>query len=156
MLLPALSALLGPAGRLEEFCRRWKITELSLFGSALRDDFRADSDIDLLACFAPDAEWSLLDHARMEKELKEMLGREVDLVCRTTVEASPNWIRRREILNTGEEIIIAKSGRPVAKLVRVAAEPRTPGRLKGRIRISADFDQPLPEEILATFRGERE
>jgi len=154
MLHPALSALLGPADRLEEFCHRWKVTELSLFGS-LRDDFRADSDIDLLACFAPDAEWSLLDHARMEEELKEMLGREVDLVSRTAVEASPNWIRRREILNTGEEIIIAKRGRPVAKLVRVAAEPRTPGRLKGRIRISADFDQPLPEEILAAFRGGR-
>jgi prevent-host-death family protein len=56
----------------------------------------------------------------------------------------------------GEEVIIAKSGRPVAKLVRVAAEPRKPGRLKGRIRVSADFDEPLPEEILAGFRGERE
>ena len=55
----------------------------------------------------------------------------------------------------GEEVIIAKSGRPVAKLVRVAVEPRRPGRLKGRIRVSADFDEPLPEEILAAFRGER-
>ncbi len=54
----------------------------------------------------------------------------------------------------GKEIFIAKSGRPVAKLVRVATEPRTPGRLKGRIRISADFDEPLPDEILAPFRGE--
>jgi len=56
----------------------------------------------------------------------------------------------------GEEVIIAKSGRPVAKLVRVAAEPRKPGRLKGRIRISPDFDEPLPDEVLAAFRGERE
>jgi prevent-host-death family protein len=56
----------------------------------------------------------------------------------------------------GEEVIIAKSGKPVAKLVRVAAEPRRPGRLKGRIRVSADFDEPLPEEILTAFRGERE
>ncbi len=56
----------------------------------------------------------------------------------------------------GEEVIIAKSGRPVAKLVRVAVEPRKPGRLKGRIRIGADFDEPLPEEILAAFRGEKE
>jgi prevent-host-death family protein len=53
----------------------------------------------------------------------------------------------------GEEIIIAKRGRPVAKLVRVAAEPRKPGRLKGRIRIGPDFDEPLPEEILSAFRG---
>jgi len=56
----------------------------------------------------------------------------------------------------GEEVIIAKSGKPVAKLVRVAVEPRKPGRLKGRIRVSADFDEPLPEEILAAFCGERE
>jgi prevent-host-death family protein len=56
----------------------------------------------------------------------------------------------------GEEIIIAKSGRPVAKLVRVTAEPRRPGRLKGRIRIGPDFDEPLPAEILAAFRGEGE
>jgi antitoxin (DNA-binding transcriptional repressor) of toxin-antitoxin stability system len=54
----------------------------------------------------------------------------------------------------GEETIIAKSGRPVAKLVRLAAEPRKPGRLKGRIRVGADFDEPLPNEILAAFRGE--
>jgi prevent-host-death family protein len=56
----------------------------------------------------------------------------------------------------GEEIIIAKSGRPVAKLVRVAAEPRKPGRLKGRIRIGSGFDDPLPDEVLAAFRGEDE
>jgi prevent-host-death family protein len=56
----------------------------------------------------------------------------------------------------GEEIIIAKSGRPVAKLVQVSAEPRKPGRLKGRIRIGPDFDEPLPEEILTAFRGEGE
>jgi prevent-host-death family protein len=52
----------------------------------------------------------------------------------------------------GEEVIIAKSGRPVAKLVRVAVEPRRPGRLKRRIRVGADFEEPLPEEILAAFR----
>jgi uncharacterized protein len=96
-----------PADRLEDFCRRWKITELALFGSALRDDFRADSDIDLLARFAPDAEWSLLDHAKMERELTEMLGREVDLVSRTAIEASPNWIRRREILSTARALYAA-------------------------------------------------
>ena len=97
-----------PIDRLEEFCRHWNIVELSLFGSALRDDFRADSDIDLLACFAPDAEWSLLDHARMERELTEMLGREVDLVSRAAVEASPNWIRRNEILDTARILYSVK------------------------------------------------
>ena len=56
----------------------------------------------------------------------------------------------------GEEIIIAKSGRPVAKLVRMAVEPRRPGRLKGRIRVGPEFDEPLPDEILSVFRGEKE
>ncbi len=55
----------------------------------------------------------------------------------------------------GEEIAIAKSGRPVAKLVRLPRQPRQPGRLKSRIRIAPDFDDPLPEEIAAGFRGER-
>lgn len=71
-------------------------------------------------------------------------------------EAKTHLSRLLERVAEGEEIIIAKSGRPVAKLVRVAAEPRKPGRLKGRIRIDADFDEPLPEEILAGFRGEGE
>lgn len=71
-------------------------------------------------------------------------------------EAKTHLSRLLDRVAEGEEIIIAKSGKPVAKLVRVAVEPRRPGRLKGRIRISPDFDEPLPEEILATFRGERE
>lgn len=54
----------------------------------------------------------------------------------------------------GEEIVIAKSGRPVAKLVRFLSEPRRPGRLKGKIRMASDFDDPLPESIAAAFRGE--
>ncbi len=53
----------------------------------------------------------------------------------------------------GEEIVIAKNGKPVARLVPVRAEPRRPGRLKGRVRIGPDFDAPLPEPIAATFRG---
>ncbi len=96
-----------PADRIEEFCRRWKIVELCLFGSALRDDFRPGSDIDLLVRFAPYADWSLLDHARMERELTGILGREVDLVSRTAVEASPNWIRRQEILSTARALYAA-------------------------------------------------
>jgi predicted nucleotidyltransferase len=100
-------SLSWPADRIEEFCRRWKIVELSLFGSALRADFRPDSDVDLLVRFAPDADWSLLDHARMERELSEILGREVDLVSRTAVEASPNWIRRQEILKTARPLYAA-------------------------------------------------
>lgn len=71
-------------------------------------------------------------------------------------DAKTHLSRLLERVAQGEEIIIAKSGRPVAKLVRVAVEPRKPGRLKGRIRFAPDFDAPLPEEILAAFRGEGE
>lgn len=71
-------------------------------------------------------------------------------------EAQTHFSRLLDRVAEGEEIIIAKSGRPVAKLVRIAAEPRKPGRLKGRIRIGPDFDESLPAEILASFRGERE
>lgn len=71
-------------------------------------------------------------------------------------EAKTHLSRLLERVAEGEEIVIAKSGRPVAKLVRVTLEPRKPGRLKGRIRIAPDFDEPLPDEILTAFRGEGE
>jgi prevent-host-death family protein len=69
-------------------------------------------------------------------------------------EAKTHLSRLFDRVAGGEEIIIAKTGRPVAKLIRVAGEPRRPGRLKGRVRIVPDFDEPLPDEILAAFRGE--
>ena len=93
-----------PMERIADFCHRWKVTELSLFGSALRDDFRPDSDIDLLASFSDDADWSLLDHALMELELEESLGRKVQLLTRRSVERSDNSIRRREILQSARSI----------------------------------------------------
>ena len=96
-----------PQQEIEEFCRRWKIVELSVFGSVLREDFRPDSDIDLLVRFDSGACWSLFDHARMERELGEILGREVDLVSRSAVERSPNWIRREEILSTARTLYAA-------------------------------------------------
>ena len=93
--------------RIEEFCRKWKIYELALFSSALRDDFMPDSDYDFLVRFAPEADWSLFDHVRMEIELKELLGREVDLVSRRAIEQSRNWIRRKAILESAEVIYVA-------------------------------------------------
>ena len=71
-------------------------------------------------------------------------------------EAKTHLSRLLDRVVEGEEIIIAKSGKPVAKLVRLPAEPRQPGRLKGQIHIGPDFDEPLPEEILSAFRGEGE
>jgi predicted nucleotidyltransferase len=88
--------------KIAEFCQRWKITELALFGSVLREDFRSDSDVDVLATFAPDAQWSLFDHVDIEEELSVLVGRKVDLVSRRAIERSANWIRRKAILETAE------------------------------------------------------
>jgi uncharacterized protein len=96
-----------PEEVLSRFCQHWKIRELALFGSVLRDDFRPDSDIDVLVTFDTDADWSLLDHVRMQKDLEALLGREVDLVSRRGIERSANWIRRQAILNTAETIYAA-------------------------------------------------
>jgi predicted nucleotidyltransferase len=100
----AETRLMIPTEEISDFCQRWKITELALFGSVLRPDFGADSDVDVLVSFAPDARWSLFDLVAMESELQAILGREVDLVERTAVEQSENHIRRKRILNDMEVI----------------------------------------------------
>ena len=99
-----MTAFEFPLEWLAEFCKRWKISELAVFGSAVRGGFRSGgsdpSDVDLLVTYAPDAAWSLLDESRMVAELESMLGRPVDLVSRRAVEQSHNTARRREILST--------------------------------------------------------
>jgi len=90
--------------KIAAFCRKWKITEFSLFGSALRDDFGPDSDVDVLVSYADDARWGLSDLCRMEDELKAIFGRDVDLVDRRAVERSENYIRRRHVLKHLETI----------------------------------------------------
>jgi len=94
-------------GRLAAFCDRWKVTRLDLFGSVLRDDFRPDSDVDVLVTFQPDADWGLLDHAAMEEELAGLLGRPIDLLPRRSVERSANPIRRDAILASAEPLFSA-------------------------------------------------
>lgn len=93
--------------QLTAFCKRWRIVELALFGSVLREDFGPDSDIDVLVHFDSQARHTLLDIAQMENELSRMLGREVDLIERTAVEQSRNYIRRKSILNSAETIYAA-------------------------------------------------
>ena len=97
-----------PKEKIADFCRKWKIVELSLFGSVLRDDFRPDSDVDVLVTFSPDAEWSLLDHMAMEEEMSAMLGGKVDLVTRKAIERSENYIRRKAILETAQPYYVAR------------------------------------------------
>ena len=89
------------------FCRKWKIKELALFGSVLGDDFRPDSDVDVLVTFHSDAGWGLFDHVQMQDELSETFGRTVDLVTRRSVEARENWIRRDAILTSAESLYAA-------------------------------------------------
>ena len=86
---------------LAEFCRRWRVRELSVFGSALRDDFGPESDLDFLVSFDPEAPWSLWDLVTMRDELAAITGREVDLVEK---EGLRNPYRRKEILSTPEVI----------------------------------------------------
>ncbi len=93
-----------PEREISHFCQRWQIVEFAVFGSALRDDFGPDSDLDVLVTFEPHANWSLLDHLRMEEELSGLLRRDIDLFTRRAVERSDNWLRRREILDTAEVI----------------------------------------------------
>lgn len=93
-----------PHDQLVDFCRRWLIIEFALFGSAIRDDFNSESDLDILVSFAPDADWSLFDHLQMEQELAKLLNRKIDLFSKRAVEQSHNPIRRREILSTAKII----------------------------------------------------
>ena len=102
------SNIMIPKSRLEKYCSKWKITELSLFGSVLRDDFQHSSDVDVLVSFAEDAHWSLFDLVTAQAELAGILGRPVDLVERRAVERSENYIRRRHILDSAETVYVAR------------------------------------------------
>ncbi len=83
---------------LEAFCQRWQVQELALFGSVLTTNFGDNSDIDVLVSFQPATNRSLLDLIQAEIELSGIMGKPVDLVERSVIEQSDNWIRRRSIL----------------------------------------------------------
>lgn len=105
--LPSNSVAIAlPYDAIAQFCQRWKIQEFYLFGSVLRDDFRPDSDIDVMVQFAPNSSWGLLELVRMKRELEELFMRKVDLLTKKTIERSENWIRRREILGTARLIYV--------------------------------------------------
>jgi len=93
--------------KVEAFCKKWKIIELSLFGSVIRDDFREDSDVDVLVRWAEDARWSAFQIFDAEDELSDILGREVDLVTNRSVEEQENWLRKRQILNSAQRYYVA-------------------------------------------------
>jgi predicted nucleotidyltransferase len=89
-----------PFDTISVFCKRWEVKELALFGSVLRDEFGPDSDVDVLVRFESEHTPGLLGIVRMERELSELFGRQVDLVTRGAVENSRNYIRRKAILDS--------------------------------------------------------
>ena len=90
--------------RIADFCRRWKITEMSVFGSVVREDFRPDSDIDVLVSFEAGAGWSLFDVVTIQEELAILLGRPVDLIEEAALR---NPYRRAAILESKQIVYAA-------------------------------------------------
>lgn len=93
-----------PEKKISAFCKHWKITEFAIFGSALGDEFHADSDVDVLVSFAPDATITLFDMVQMQDELEKIFGRDVDLISKRGVEQSRNYLRKKNILENAQVI----------------------------------------------------
>lgn len=93
-----------PYDEIVAFTHRWDLTEFSLFGSILRDDFRPDSDVDVMVAFPPDSEATLFDMMHMQDELVEIFGRPVDLLTRYGVEHGRNPFTRKYILEGSQTI----------------------------------------------------
>ena len=99
--MPGRARIPVPHERIADFCRRHHIRRLALFGSVLRDDFRADSDVDVLAEFEP-GQTPGFAFVRVQDELSQILGRRVDL--RTPNELSKYF--RDEVLAEAEELYV--------------------------------------------------
>ena len=95
-----------PMEQIETFCKKWNVREFSLFGSVLTDNFRPDSDIDVMVEFKPKARRSLFEMVSMNDELKTIFGRDVDLMTRQAIEQSRNYIRRKSILTSMEVVYV--------------------------------------------------
>ena len=90
---------------IRDFCKKWKIHELRVFGSILRDDFNADSDVDFLVDWDNGVARDAFDHMDMEDELEEIIGRKVDVVSRSAILAGGNRFRIKEILGKAELVL---------------------------------------------------
>ncbi len=91
-----------PKEKVAALCRRNRIRSLALFGSVLRDDFRSDSDVDVLIDFDDEAEIGFLDLGRIRRELTVLLGRPVDLALRKGLKT-----RVRDSVLSNAEIVYA-------------------------------------------------
>ncbi|HYR12026.1 MAG TPA: nucleotidyltransferase family protein, partial [Longimicrobium sp.] len=93
-----------PREQIAEFCSKWKVDELALFGSVLRDDFRPDSDVDVLLTFAPDAGVSLFDYAEIQDDLEAIFGRRVDVASKRGIQEGRNPFSQKAILGSARVI----------------------------------------------------
>jgi len=91
-----------PHDAIAAFCKKWNVQEFYLFGSVLRADFSAGSDVDIAVRFPAGAAYSLFDLADMEDELRDIFGRDVDLLTLRAIEGMRNPHRRRAILESLE------------------------------------------------------
>jgi predicted nucleotidyltransferase len=96
-----------PIDKIADFCDRWSIIEFALFGSVLRNDFRDDSDIDVLVTFAPESKRGLTETIQMRDELQIIFDRKVDLIVKAAIDRSRNWLRRKNILESAQTIYAA-------------------------------------------------
>jgi predicted nucleotidyltransferase len=96
-----------PETQIKDFCQKYHVREFQLFGSVLREDFKPDSDVDVLLTFEENGHYSLFDLERMQQELDAILGRKVDMVEKSSVEMSGNYIRRKHILQSSVPIYVA-------------------------------------------------
>jgi predicted nucleotidyltransferase len=99
-----------PMDKIADFCRRWGVARLEIFGSALRDDFRPDSDLDFMFTPGPgfqrDKAYGPWGRELMAEELAGLVGREVDLIEHAAIERHRNWIRRKHILETAQTVYV--------------------------------------------------
>jgi hypothetical protein len=107
-----ITAINLPMEKIAEFCNQRQVIELALFGSVLRDDFRPDSDIDVMVEFHPEAHPTFSTLDQMEAELKTIFGRDVDLITRQGITTSRNYLRRHEILSSAQVIYATGSSIP--------------------------------------------
>ena len=87
-----------------DFCTRWGVSELAVFGSVLRDDFGPESDVDVLVSLDETSRHTLFDLHHMQEDLRLIFVRDVDLVSRRGIEKSSNHMRRRAILQSAQTI----------------------------------------------------
>ncbi len=174
-------AIAIPQDKIADFCQRWHVAELALFGSVLRDDFRPDSDVDILITFAPEHSSGLLGFVRMKYELEDIFGRDVDLLTKKSIEDSHNWIRRQNILGTAQVIFpmyrdeaslldIVKAARNILGFAQgmgkndLSADIQTQSAILYQIivvgeatkRLSSDFRSQHPEVLWKDIAGMRD